>query len=72
MGNRRINSFFGTRPNGIATIPLNPGIIYTDMLSISFGEEAANYTPVSDWVLKAIPFILNLKPKDNGIPKTLS
>jgi hypothetical protein len=42
------------------------------MLSISFGEEAANYRPVSDCVLKAVPFILNLKPKDNGIPKTLS
>ncbi|WP_269141667.1 hypothetical protein [Nostoc commune] len=42
------------------------------MLSISFGEEAANYTPVSDWVLKAVPFILNLKPKDNGIPLTIS
>ena len=35
------------------------------MLSISFGGEAANYTPVSDWVLKAVSFILNLKPKDN-------
>ncbi|WP_256875084.1 hypothetical protein [Nostoc sp. C052] len=30
------------------------------------------YTPVSDWVLKAVPFILNLKPKDNGIPLTIS
>ncbi|WP_375514775.1 hypothetical protein [uncultured Nostoc sp.] len=35
-------------------------------------EEAANYTPVCDWVLKAVPFILNLKPKDNGIPLTIS
>ena len=58
-------------PAGMAAIPLNPGIIHTDMLSISFGEEAANYTPVSDWVLKAVPFILKLKPKDNGIPLTI-
>ncbi|MDZ8051379.1 MAG: SDR family oxidoreductase [Aulosira sp. ZfuVER01] len=58
-------------PNGMAAIPLNPGIIHTDMLKISFGEEAANYTPVSDWVLKAVPFILNLKPTDNGIPLTV-
>ena len=58
-------------PTGMAAIPLNPGIIHTDMLSISFGEEAANYTPVSDWVLKAVPFILKLKPKDNGIPLTI-
>ncbi|WP_138503331.1 SDR family oxidoreductase [Nostoc sp. PA-18-2419] len=58
-------------PTGMAAIPLNPGIIHTDMLSISFGEEAANYTPVSDWVLKAVPFILKLKAKDNGVPLTV-
>ena len=56
----------------MAAIPINPGIIHTDMLSISFGEEAANYTPVSDWVLKAVPFILKLKPQDNGVPLTIS
>ncbi|MCC2693883.1 SDR family NAD(P)-dependent oxidoreductase [Nodularia sp. LEGE 04288] len=59
-------------PAGMAAVPLNPGIIYTDMLSISFGEEAANYTPVSDWVLKAVPYILKLKPTDNGMPLTVS
>jgi NAD(P)-dependent dehydrogenase (short-subunit alcohol dehydrogenase family) len=58
-------------PTGMAAIPLNPGIIHTDMLSISFGEEAANYTPVSKWVLKAVPFILGLKPTDNGTPLTI-
>ncbi|WP_265578603.1 MULTISPECIES: hypothetical protein [unclassified Nostoc] len=42
------------------------------MLSISFGEEAADYTPMSDWVLKAVPFILTLKPKDNGTPLSIS
>ena len=59
-------------PAGMAAVPLNPGIIHTDMLSISFGEEAVNYTPVSDWVLKAVPYILNLKPTDNGMPLTVS
>ncbi|QLE59609.1 SDR family oxidoreductase [Nostoc sp. TCL26-01] len=58
-------------PAGMAAIPLNPGIIHTDMLSISFGEEAVNYTPVSEWVLNAVPFILGLKPTDNGIPLTV-
>jgi NAD(P)-dependent dehydrogenase (short-subunit alcohol dehydrogenase family) len=58
-------------PSGMAAIPLNPGIIHTDMLSISFGEEAVNYTPVSKWVLKAVPFILGLKPTDNGTPLTI-
>ncbi|MDB9306493.1 hypothetical protein PN488_19350 [Nodularia spumigena CS-591/12] len=59
-------------PAGMAAVPLNPGIIYTDMLSISFGEEAANYTPVFAWVLKAVPYILKLKPTDNGMPLTVS
>lgn len=58
-------------PNGMAAVPLNPGIINTDMLNISFGEEAANYTSISDWVLKAVPFILKLKPTDNAVPLTV-
>ena len=58
-------------PAGMAAIPLNPGIIHTDMLEICFGEEAAAYTPISEWVLKAVPFILQFKPTDNGIPLTV-
>ncbi len=54
-------------PRGMAAIPLNPGIIHTDMLEISFGEDAANYTPVKDWVQKAVPFLLKFKPTDNGV-----
>lgn len=59
-------------PRGMAAIPLNPGIIYTDMLEISFGESAKNYTPVKTWVQKAVPFLLKLKPSDNGVPMTVS
>ncbi|WP_414753151.1 SDR family oxidoreductase [Anabaena sp. CCY 9910] len=55
-------------PAGMAAIPLNPGIIHTDMLDICFGEEAVNYPLISQWVLKAAPFILQLKPTDNGVP----
>ena len=58
-------------PAGMAAIPLNPGIIHTDMLEICFGEEAATYTPISQWVQKAVSFILRLKPKDNGVPLTV-
>ncbi|NJK73663.1 MAG: SDR family oxidoreductase [Oscillatoriales cyanobacterium RU_3_3] len=58
-------------PRGMAAIPLNPGIIHTDMLEISFGESAANYTPVKAWVQKAVPFLLKLKPSDNGVPMTV-
>jgi len=58
-------------PRGMAAIPLNPGIIHTDMLDICFGEEAASYTPVKEWVQKAVPFLLKLKPSDNGVPMTV-
>jgi NAD(P)-dependent dehydrogenase (short-subunit alcohol dehydrogenase family) len=55
-------------PAGMAAVPLNPGIIHTDMLDICFGEDAVNYTSVKAWVQKAVPFLLNLEPSDNGMP----
>ena len=59
-------------PSGIAAIPLNPGIIHTDMLDICFGEDAKSFTPIESWKKKAVPFLLNLKVQDNGIPLTIS
>jgi NAD(P)-dependent dehydrogenase (short-subunit alcohol dehydrogenase family) len=58
-------------PNGMAAIPLSPGIIHTDMLQICYGEDAANYTSIKDWVEKAVPFLLQLSPSDNGMPLTV-
>jgi NAD(P)-dependent dehydrogenase (short-subunit alcohol dehydrogenase family) len=58
-------------PNGMAAIPLSPGIIHTDMLEICYGEDAANYTAIKDWVEKAVPFLLQLSPADNGMPLTV-
>ncbi|MEG4529027.1 SDR family NAD(P)-dependent oxidoreductase [Microcoleus sp. D2_18a_D3] len=58
-------------PAGMAAVPLNPGIIHTDMLDICFGEDAANYPSVKAWVQKAVPFLLKLKPSDNGMPLTV-
>ncbi|MBD1813135.1 SDR family NAD(P)-dependent oxidoreductase [Microcoleus vaginatus DQ-U2] len=58
-------------PAGMAAVPLNPGIIHTDMLDICFGEDAANYPSVKAWVQKAVPFLLKLKPSDNGRPLTV-
>lgn len=53
-------------PNGMAAIPLNPGIIDTDMLRLSWAEEAGRYIKPEKWVQKAGPFILGLGPKDTG------
>jgi NAD(P)-dependent dehydrogenase (short-subunit alcohol dehydrogenase family) len=58
-------------PSGMAAIPLNPGIIHTDMLEICYGEDAASYTTIKDWVEKAVPFLLQLSPADNGMPLTV-
>ncbi len=55
-------------PSGMAAVPVNPGIIHTDMLDICFGEQAAQFPPVQAWVRKAVPFLLQISPKDNGQP----
>jgi NAD(P)-dependent dehydrogenase (short-subunit alcohol dehydrogenase family) len=53
-------------PDGMAAVALNPGIIHTDMLETCFGEGAAAYTPLRDWVKAAVPYLLSIQPKDNG------
>ena len=53
-------------PAGMAAIPLNPGIIDTDMLRTSFGEEAGQYESPATWARRAVPFLLTLGPKHNG------
>jgi NAD(P)-dependent dehydrogenase (short-subunit alcohol dehydrogenase family) len=53
-------------PSGMAAIPLNPGIINTEMLQSCFGGSAANYPQAEEWAKIAVPFLLKLGPKDNG------
>jgi len=55
-------------PKGLAAVPLNPGIIDTDMLRSSFGDGAGSYPSPDDWSRTAAPFLLTLGPKDNGLP----
>ncbi len=57
-------------PYGLAAIPLNPGIIHTDMLDSCFGANAAAYPRAEQWAAKAVPFLLELGPEDNGDPLT--
>jgi NAD(P)-dependent dehydrogenase (short-subunit alcohol dehydrogenase family) len=58
-------------PRGLAAIPLNPGIIDTDMLRNCFGKSAADYPSPEEWARAAVPFLLGLGPKDNGKPLTI-
>lgn len=53
-------------PDGMAAVPLNPGVIDTDMLRVAWSEGAASYPKTDAWVKKAGPFILKLGPKHNG------
>jgi NAD(P)-dependent dehydrogenase (short-subunit alcohol dehydrogenase family) len=53
-------------PEGMAAVPLNPGVINTDMLQTCFGASAAGYPQAAEWAERAAPFILQLGPKDNG------
>jgi NAD(P)-dependent dehydrogenase (short-subunit alcohol dehydrogenase family) len=58
-------------PPGMAAIPLNPGIINTDMLQSCFGSSASSYPSAGEWAKIAVPFLLNLSPSDNGKPLTM-
>lgn len=53
-------------PSGMAAVSLNPGIINTEMLQSAFGHSAASYISPEDWASKAVPFLLELGPSDNG------
>lgn len=57
-------------PSGMAAVPFNPGIIETDMLWSTFGDQAQGYISADRWVKAAAPFLLNLGPADNGKPAT--
>ena len=53
-------------PAGMAAVPLNPGVIDTDMLRSCWADEAGNYPKAEKWAKTAAPFILKLGPKQNG------
>lgn len=57
-------------PAGMAAIPLNPGVIDTDMLRQCWADGASSYPQATAWAKIAAPFILQLGAKDNG--KSLS
>ena len=58
-------------PPGLAAIPLNPGIINTDMLRSCFGDSASAYPTAAEWAAKAVPFLLKLGSSENGRPLTV-
>lgn len=59
-------------PKGMAAIPLNPGVIDTDMLRKCWSDDAGQYPKAEAWAKKAAPFILKLSAKDNGRSLSIS
>jgi len=53
-------------PDGLAAVPINPGIINTDMLQSFFGADASSAQDPEQWAKKAVPFFLALNAGDNG------
>jgi NAD(P)-dependent dehydrogenase (short-subunit alcohol dehydrogenase family) len=53
-------------PKGMAAVPLNPGVIDTDMLRQAWAEGASAYPKAEAWAKRAAPFLLGLGAKDNG------
>jgi len=58
-------------PEGMAAVPLNPGVIDTDMLRQAWADGAAAYPSADEWAVRAAPFLLQLGPKDNGTSPTV-
>lgn len=53
-------------PRGLASIPLNPGIINTEMLQTCWADGALRFPTPDKWSRIAAPFLLGLGSKDNG------
>ncbi len=53
-------------PEGMAAVPLNPGIINTDMLRSCFGSSAVDCISPEEWANISVPFLLGLGPQHNG------
>ena len=59
-------------PSGMAAIPLNPGVIDTDMLRQCWSDGAADYPKAGHWAKEAAPYILNLGARQNGQSLTVA
>jgi NAD(P)-dependent dehydrogenase (short-subunit alcohol dehydrogenase family) len=53
-------------PDGLAAVPLNPGVIDTAMLRQCWSDGADSYPKPEAWAKIAGPFLLKLGRKDNG------
>lgn len=59
-------------PDGMAAIPLNPGIINTELLQSCFGSGADQFPDPDTWSRYAVPYILGIRPSQNGQPLSVT
>ena len=55
----------------MAAVPLNPGIIDTDMLRTCWKDAAPNFPDADAWAARAVPYILSITPEQSGHPLTV-
>jgi len=53
-------------PSGMCAVPLNPGVINTEMLQSCLGGGAEDFPGPAEWSARAIPFLLGLDGTKNG------
>lgn len=53
-------------PAGMAAVPLNPGVIDTDMLRQCWADGASSFPKADAWAEKAATFLLALDARSNG------
>jgi NAD(P)-dependent dehydrogenase (short-subunit alcohol dehydrogenase family) len=58
-------------PANMACVALNPGIIDTAMLRSCFGGSASDYPDAVNWARRAVPYLLQIGPHQNGSPLTV-
>ena len=58
-------------PGDMAVIPVNPGVIHTQMLESCMGTAAESFSEPDRWAERAVPFLLGLTGRDNGQPLTI-
>ena len=51
---------------GLGAVAFNPGVINTDMLLSTFGNEAKEYENPNEWAMHAVSRLEALTPSDSG------
>ncbi len=53
-------------PSSMAAVSFDPGISNTRMIQSLFGKAASAYISPAEWAKKAVPFLLQIGPPENG------